>query len=113
MKLSRVEFLTFCFKSNRKITGTSLAIQWLRRHASNVGSMGSIPGRGTETPHTVGGISKKKKRKIIAHNFFLTMSFVVTAYKSLINKRQCSLQLKMPPHLTTDKCRMCHHQMQA
>ena len=63
MKLSRVEFLTFCFKSNRKITGTSLAIQWLRRHASNVGSMGSIPGQGTETPTYHWGHKQKKKKE--------------------------------------------------
>ena len=34
-----------------KCSGTSLAIQWLRLHTSNVGGTGSIPGRGTKIPH--------------------------------------------------------------
>ena len=29
--------------------GTSLAVQWLRLHASNAGGVGSIPGRTTAT----------------------------------------------------------------
>ena len=29
---------------------TSLAVQWLRLHASSAGGMGSIPGRGTKIP---------------------------------------------------------------
>ena len=33
--------------------------QWLRRHASNVGGMGSIPGQGTKIPHAMW--QKKKK----------------------------------------------------
>ena len=28
--------------------GASLAVQWLRLHASTAGGMGSIPGRGTK-----------------------------------------------------------------
>ena len=32
--------------------GTSLAVQWLRFHASNSGGTGSIPGRGTKILHT-------------------------------------------------------------
>ena len=31
--------------------GKFLAVQWLRLHSSNSGGVGSIPGRGTETPH--------------------------------------------------------------
>ena len=31
--------------------GTSLAVQWLRLHASTAGGVGSIPGRGTKMPH--------------------------------------------------------------
>ena len=34
-------------------TGTSLAIKWLRLHASIAGDMSSIPGQGTQTPHAV------------------------------------------------------------
>ena len=32
-------------------TGTSLAVQWLKLHASNVGGVGSIPGQKTKIPH--------------------------------------------------------------
>ena len=38
-------------------TGTSLAVQQLRLHASNVGGAGLIPGQGTKIPHAV---AKKK-----------------------------------------------------
>ena len=31
--------------------GTSLAVQWLRLHASTAGGAGSIPGWGTKIPH--------------------------------------------------------------
>ena len=45
--------------------GTSLAVQWLRRRASNARGMGSIPGGGTKIPHAVWcdqkSIRKKKK----------------------------------------------------
>ena len=33
------------------MTGTSLAVQWLRLCASNAGGTGSIPGQGTKIPH--------------------------------------------------------------
>ena len=33
--------------------GTSLAVQRLRRHGSNVGDMGLIPGWGTKSPHPI------------------------------------------------------------
>ena len=36
--------------------------QWLRRHASNVGGMGSIPGQGTKIPHAMWPKKKKKKK---------------------------------------------------
>ena len=39
----------------------SLAVQWLRLHASNAGDMGWIPGRGTKIPHA-SRCSKKKKK---------------------------------------------------
>ena len=34
-------------------SGTSLAAQWLRLHASSAGSISSIPGWGTKIPHAV------------------------------------------------------------
>ena len=33
---------------------TSLAVQWLRPHASNAESTGLIPDRGTRIPHAMG-----------------------------------------------------------
>ena len=33
--------------------GTSLMVQWLRLRSSNAEGVGSIPGQGTKTPHTV------------------------------------------------------------
>ena len=35
-----------CFKMG----GTSLAVQWLRLHTSNIGGVGSIPGQVTKIP---------------------------------------------------------------
>ena len=37
--------------------GTSLAVQWLRLCTSNAGSVSSISGQGTKTPHA--GVAKK------------------------------------------------------
>ena len=39
--------------------GTSLAVQWLRLHASTAGHTGLIPGRGTKIPHAVWDGQKK------------------------------------------------------
>ena len=38
--------------------GTSLAVQWVRLHASNARCVGSIPGQGTKCPHAA---AEKKK----------------------------------------------------
>ena len=46
----------------KKITGTSLAVQWLGLWASTAGDMGLIPGRGTKIPHAAWHGQKKKKR---------------------------------------------------
>ena len=48
----------------KKITGTSLAGQWLRLHASTAGGVGLIPGCGTKIPHATQHGKKKKKKKI-------------------------------------------------
>ena len=50
-----------CFGTQKHTMGTSLAIQWLQLHASNVGCMGSISGQGTKIPHTMWGCQNKKK----------------------------------------------------
>ena len=47
----------------KKSTGTSLAILWLRLHASNAGGMGSIPGQGIKIPHAVQHGQEIKKKK--------------------------------------------------
>ena len=41
--------------------GTSLAVHWLRRHSSNAGDAGLIPGQGTGGLHAVWCSQKKKK----------------------------------------------------
>ena len=38
-------------KKKKKKRETSLAVQWLRLHASTAGGMGSISGQGTKIPH--------------------------------------------------------------
>ena len=47
------------------VHGTSLAVQWLRCHASTAGDTGSIPVKGTKILHAVCGVAKKKKREIM------------------------------------------------
>ena len=46
----------------RKKAGTSLAVQWVRLHASTSGGMGSIPAQGTKIPHATPHNQKKKKK---------------------------------------------------
>ena len=43
---------------------TSLAVQWLRLHASNAGGAGSIPSPVTKIPHAMWHGQKKKKVEI-------------------------------------------------
>ena len=43
------------------LQGTSLAVQWLRLCASNVGGTGLIPGRGIKIPHAVAWPKNKNK----------------------------------------------------
>ena len=38
---------------NATLVGTSLMVQWLRRHTSTTGDAGLIPGGGTRTPYTL------------------------------------------------------------
>ena len=38
-------------KKKKWAEGTSLVVQWLRRHILNAGGTGSIPGWGTKVPH--------------------------------------------------------------
>ena len=45
---------TELFTLKWSILGTSLAVQWLRLHASTAGGMGSIPGGGTKIPQATG-----------------------------------------------------------
>ena len=44
------------------VTGTSLAVQWLRLYASNAGGVGSIPGQGTKIPHAMWPKDKSKSK---------------------------------------------------
>ena len=48
------ELLKFFFLIFKKsLYGASLAVQWLRSHASNAGGTGSMLGQGTETLHAM------------------------------------------------------------
>ena len=49
------------FKGN---TGTSLAFQMLRLHASATRGPGLIPGQGTKILQATHGVAKKKKKRI-------------------------------------------------
>ena len=55
-------------KKDEDFLGTSLAVQWLRLHASNARGVGSIPGQGTKCPHAAAkkkkNMHKQKKMKI-------------------------------------------------
>ena len=53
--------------------GNSLAIQWLRRHASTAGDTGSMPGQGTKILHVMqrGQKGKILKIKRKGHRAFL------------------------------------------
>ena len=53
-------FNSFGYLLRSRITGTSLAVQWLRFCASTAGCTGSIPGQGTKIPHASGVAGKKK-----------------------------------------------------
>ena len=75
---SKLYNLDFGIKNNPP--RTSLAVQWLRLRASNAGSMGSIPGRGTKIPHGVGRSKKKihqndNPRILSVNSFFFLRSF--------------------------------------
>ena len=61
--------------------GTSLAVQWLRLHASTTGSMGSIPGRRAKIAHAAGRGQKKKKKKKKFHLLTFYFFFNVAAGK--------------------------------
>ena len=50
------------FANEKKSTGTSLAILWLRLHAPNAGGMGSIPGRRNKIPQATHNKKKKNKK---------------------------------------------------
>ena len=48
-------------KKKNPLSGTSLAVQWLRLHASTAEGAGSIPGLGTKTPHVCRGREKQQQ----------------------------------------------------
>ena len=59
-------FSAFCIEMRQvyHALGTSLAVQWLRLHASNAGGMGSIPVEGTKILQAVQHSQKKFKKGI-------------------------------------------------
>ena len=48
--LVKNENAAFIIQKLLRISGTSLAVQWLRLRASTAGAMGSISGRGSKIP---------------------------------------------------------------
>ena len=61
-------FVLFCFVLNL-ISGTSLAVQWLRVHLPNAGGTGSIPGQGAKIPHASGPKNQNIKQKQYYNKF--------------------------------------------
>ena len=60
-----LKFNYFSCPQKTRITGTSLAVQGLRLHASNAEGMGLIPGQGTKIPHALRqGQNKQKNTRI-------------------------------------------------
>jgi len=53
-------------KKDEDFLGTSLAVQWLRLHASNARGVSSLPGQGTKCPHAAAKkkMHRQKKMKI-------------------------------------------------
>ena len=49
----------------RVLPGTSLAVQWLRLHASTAEGEGSIPGWGTKIPHAAQCSQNKQTKYLI------------------------------------------------
>ena len=62
----------FANKCHVSFLGTSMVVQWLRRHVSNAGEAGSIPGRGTKIPHGEWCVQKFEIKKKI---FFMNKIF--------------------------------------
>ena len=58
-------------KTEKTKGGISLAVQWLRLHASNAVGLGSIPGQGTKIPHAVWH-GQKKERTQRASGYYLS-----------------------------------------
>ena len=54
--------------------GTSLAVQWLRLHASKAGGTGLTPGQGTKIPHSMARGKEKKSHIISLHSYFSVFS---------------------------------------
>ena len=50
-------------RNKRGEIGSSLAVQWLRLHASTAGGVGSIPGQGTKILHAASLDQRVRKRK--------------------------------------------------
>ena len=48
---SKSSYTSPSFHQRIKLSGTALAVQWLRFCAATAGDTGSIPGRGTKIPH--------------------------------------------------------------
>ena len=63
LELLNLNQVTFTLKLKKKDSGTSLAVQWLRCHTSNAGSLGSNPSQRTKIPYAMQKRKKKRKNK--------------------------------------------------
>ena len=59
----KMQTVSLTRKSRKTVPGTSLAVQWSRRHASNAGGTDSIPGWGTKILHAPRPPKKKNLKK--------------------------------------------------
>ena len=75
---------------------SSLAVQWLRLHASSAGGMGSIPGWRTKIPHATWW-PKKNNNKVMY--FWCVYNYIALFYFALLimlNIYQCLLSFSFP-----------------
>ena len=99
--------------------GTSLAVQWVRLHASTAGGTGSIPGWGAKIAASYAVQPKKKKKRneniclyycfllnLACLNIFSSFHFKIIAYnmrclvvkETLVRLKNCLDSQILPPH---------------
>ena len=72
---------------------TSLAVQWIRLHASTAGGVSSIPGRGTKTLMPHGVVPRKNKVRVLGMPFLCPacqISLILVLCQSMPSIRACT-----------------------